>query len=680
LNLSAAPTIGAIGNINLASGINLTIAGSAYTVINSLGAAGSATATDLQGINGGLALNYALGSNIDATATSGWNVTAGVAAGFAPIGNSTTQFTGKFDGLGHTISNLTINTPAATNVGLFGYAGTGSAVKNVGLVGGSVNGASFVGELVGHNGGTVSNSYSTGNVSGTGNWVGGLAGWNYLGSVANSYATGNVSGVNNVGGLIGHNDGPVSNSYATGNVSGTGNWAGGLVGVNGFNSTLAAITNSYSTGNVSGGAIVGGLVGWNYNFGTVTNAYSTGFVSGTTNIGGLIGSNAGAVATSYWNTTTSGKAYGLGIGLNGTVAGIAGTAQTGVTDLTTAQMQQQSNFTGFDFANTWVGYNGYTNPLLRSFMTALTVTASNTTKAYDGLAILASGVTYSSAPNANLLGTLNYGGTKNVGSYAPSGLYSNQQGYIISYVNGTLTVNPVALTVTANAASKTYDGLAYTGGSGVAYSGFVNSETSAVLGGALAYSGTSQGAINAGSYLITPGGYTSGNYAIRYIDGALTVNAATLTVNPATSLPAAIQQMVLTTTTIATPPASHPSGSAAIVSSTVTGGTGTTGTGGSTTLGTSGSSGATIGGTPGTFGGSAPTPVTTVTTASATSNGTTGSTPNEAQSVNSLMGGGQPDSVNSNASFGDSGIGSSGDQSKSKTDNMGKQNAKPEKC
>ncbi len=88
----------------------------------------------------------------------------------------------------------------------------------------------------------------------------------------------------------------------------------------------------------------------------------------------------------------------------------------------------------------------------------------------------------------------------------------------------TADIAMASLTITANAASKTYDGLAYSGGNGATYSGFVNSETSTVLGGTLAYSGTSQGAINTGSYVIAPGGQTSGNYSISYVDGALTIN------------------------------------------------------------------------------------------------------------------------------------------------------------
>lgn len=98
-------------------------------------------------------------------------------------------------------------------------------------------------------------------------------------------------------------------------------------------------------------------------------------------------------------------------------------------------------------------------------------------------------------------------------------------------LNATTTANvtPAPLTVTANNASKIYDAVAYSGGNGVSYSGFVNGETSSVLSGALSYGGTSQGAANAGTYGITPGGLSSGNYAITYVDGALTINAAAIT-------------------------------------------------------------------------------------------------------------------------------------------------------
>jgi trimeric autotransporter adhesin len=170
---------------------------------------------------------------------------------------------------------------------------------------------------------------------------------------------------------------------------------------------------------------------------------------------------------------------------------------------------------------------------------ALTVTATDDTKVYDGLAYTGgNGVVYIGFVNneteAVLGGTLAYSGSSqgaiNVGKYVitPGGLTSGN--YDITFEDGELDITPAALTVTATDDTKVYDGLAYTGGNGVVYIGFVNNETEAVLGGTLAYSGSSQGAINVGKYVITPGGLTSGNYDITFENGELDITPAALTV------------------------------------------------------------------------------------------------------------------------------------------------------
>ena len=118
-----------------------------------------------------------------------------------------------------------------------------------------------------------------------------------------------------------------------------------------------------------------------------------------------------------------------------------------------------------------------------------------------------------------------------VGAYdiVPSAaLGTGLSNYAITYNNGTLTVGQKALGITAKPDVKTYNGLAYSGGNGVIYSGFVNGEVEGVLGGGLVYGGSSQGAKNAGNYVITPSGLTSANYAISYFGGALGVIPAPL--------------------------------------------------------------------------------------------------------------------------------------------------------
>jgi hypothetical protein len=124
--------------------------------------------------------------------------------------------------------------------------------------------------------------------------------------------------------------------------------------------------------------------------------------------------------------------------------------------------------------------------------------------------------------------------TANAGSYGitvSQGTLVASSGYNFAFNNaGVLTVNPAALTITADNVTKIYNGVPYSGGGGVTYSGFVNGQNASVLGGAIAYGGNSQGAVNVGTYAIIPSNLTSSNYAITYVDGTLTINQAALTV------------------------------------------------------------------------------------------------------------------------------------------------------
>ncbi|OYV46008.1 MAG: hypothetical protein B7X10_05255 [Burkholderiales bacterium 21-58-4] len=190
----------------------------------------------------------------------------------------------------------------------------------------------------------------------------------------------------------------------------------------------------------------------------------------------------------------------------------------------------------------------------------LTYTANAATRLYGGndpafsgsVSGFVLGQTLATATTGTATWTGNAVAASNVGNYAINGggLTANNGNYVFVQAAGnstTYTITPAALTVTANAASKTYDGLAYSGGNGVAYSGFVNSETYAVLGGTLVYSGTSQGAIDAGSYVITPGGLTSSNYNIGYVSANLNIVAP-----PPVASPIVINQIVLTSSLLTT--------------------------------------------------------------------------------------------------------------------------------
>jgi hypothetical protein len=209
------------------------------------------TCADLQNISNDLAGDYYLANDIDC---SGFDF--GDGNGFMPIGNSSSQFTGIFDGKGYKITNLVINRSSMDYVGLFGYAGSESEIKDVGLEDVDVNGSSYVGGLVGNNSGTITNCYSTGSVSGF------------------SYAD---------GGLVGSNSGTITNCYSTGSVSGS-SYVGGLVGYD-----SGAIKNCYSTGSVSGSSIVGGLVGYDFNSETTKDSYWDNETSGQSSSAGGTG-------------------------------------------------------------------------------------------------------------------------------------------------------------------------------------------------------------------------------------------------------------------------------------------------------------------------------------------------------------------------------------------------------
>ena len=139
--------------------------------------------------------NCTLTANIDLTRQS-----------WTPIGNyiyyDPNGYTGTFDGAGHTISNLNINT-SNNDVGLFGYVGNGGTVQNVNLADVNISGLNFVGGVVGTNGGTIQGCMVSGSVSGN-DLVGGVAGDNFGTVKGCCFAGGSVSGSGSVGGVVGY--------------------------------------------------------------------------------------------------------------------------------------------------------------------------------------------------------------------------------------------------------------------------------------------------------------------------------------------------------------------------------------------------------------------------------------------------------------------------------------------
>jgi hypothetical protein len=272
---------------------------------------------DLDAIRDNLDGSYILMNNLDST-TAGYeelaSPTANGGKGWEPIGSLSVDpinhftidpvdpFTGSLDGQGYEIRDLFIGRSDEDGVGFFGCVGAGGVVDNLGMMNVAVVGRLYVGGLVGcaFGGGTVSNSHSTGSVTGTGTswaWVGGLVGSNgWEGTVNNCYSTASVTSRGEyIGCLVGGSWGTVDSSHSTGNVVGGGS-VGGLMGAN-----WGTVSDSYSMGAVSGTGRVGGLVGWQHN-GSTSNSYSTGNVTGVSSVGGLVGENCnGALSNSYYS-------------------------------------------------------------------------------------------------------------------------------------------------------------------------------------------------------------------------------------------------------------------------------------------------------------------------------------------------------------------------------------------
>lgn len=177
---------------------------------------------------------------------------------WSPIGTSDDiSFRGTFDGNSHLISNLYVNRPTTSGVGLFGYV-YNATIRDLGITGNSsVTGKERVGGLVGRcyinaEGHTISGCFSDADVTASGDNTGGLIGMfrsTKAFSVTNCYSTGNISGKNYTGGIVGrlddNTDFSISNCYSAGSISSTGNGSrtGGILTK--ASSVKAIVSNCY---------------------------------------------------------------------------------------------------------------------------------------------------------------------------------------------------------------------------------------------------------------------------------------------------------------------------------------------------------------------------------------------------------------------------------------------------
>lgn len=256
-------------------------------------------------------------------------------ASWNPIGDSN-SFKGIFDGNGHTVSDLYINS-SGYNLGLFGQV-AGAEIKNV-IVQGNVTGfyeeansqsGQYVGLVlgIGSSGVKLENCESRGSVTGY-KFVGGIVGLvpssgGTITMCTNRATVKNYSGQSgeHFGGIVGSGCGlSLCANYA--DITTESDNVGGLAGVLSTDSNRKGMNNCMNVGNVIGKQNVGGLAGSCYAANNVNN-YSTGRVEATNRCAGLLVGDYGndpskAFANTYYvkegqvvenGTTTAGRYYG----------------------------------------------------------------------------------------------------------------------------------------------------------------------------------------------------------------------------------------------------------------------------------------------------------------------------------------------------------------------------------
>jgi hypothetical protein len=123
-------------------------------------------------------------------------------------------------------------------------------------------------------------------------------------------------------------------------------------------------------------------------------------------------------------------------------------------------------------------------------------------------------------------------------------------------VAAAISVTPASLVVRANDAAKAYG--AALPAFGATFTGFVNGDSAASLGGALVFGTSATPASAVGAYPIVPSGLSSPNYAIAFVNGTLTVAKGAVNVTVSTSPEPSGYEQSMTFTAILLPVVSAP--------------------------------------------------------------------------------------------------------------------------
>jgi len=332
--------------------------------------------------------------------------------------------------------------------------------------------------------------------------------------------------------------------------------------------TASGLQNGETVGSVTlacnGGAATTAVSGSPY---TITPSAATGGTytpanyTITYNPGSLTVSPAALSITANGQSKTYGQALTFGSGSTlFTVAGLQNGETVGSVTLACSGGAATASASGSPYAITPSAATGgtfaagnytitYNAGTLTVGKAALNITANGQSKAYGQVLTFGGGSTLFTASglqNGETVGsvTLASGGGAGTApvsgspyaitpSAATGGTFVSAN-YNITYNNGSLTVTPAALSITASGQSKAYGTLLTFGpgsalftASGLQNGDTVGSVTLACSGGAVT--------VGAGSYPITPsqvvgGNFSAANYSITYVNGTLTVTKAPLTV------------------------------------------------------------------------------------------------------------------------------------------------------
>lgn len=233
----------------------------------------------------------------DASTNNEWTPIQDGISGYGAAEEDRCEYTGTFDGKGHTVYGLTAP--------LFGNADKGSMIKNV-TVTGTITGSTNVGAICKTTYGNIESCVSYATITVDGKRTGGIAGLVYAGgsitncinygAITSTYATPSLAPDAKeayIGGIVGYAYVGVETCANFGEVKATGDGISCVGGIAGYarvgyeaEAGSAYLLNCYNTGAVSAASKTGGIVGEAAV--AVTNCYNTGAVTG----GAIIGSSA----------------------------------------------------------------------------------------------------------------------------------------------------------------------------------------------------------------------------------------------------------------------------------------------------------------------------------------------------------------------------------------------------